>query len=317
MESIASDRRVLARAFDDSLFLTDSSDCSQWSESEETLYHQVAAYVENQEKFSKYIPTAPTLLIQLMNTLKSEAATFRKIQDIITADPGLTGQIVKISNSPLYRRRSDDITSIDKAISMLGFDEILQVTSAVMMKKVFHIESERYRKQVSQVWKYCLKSAEACLLLAKPNQEFRGYLLGLIHEIGRISILSCFIVECADKNIDGIDDHSVVRRLMAEYGSWLSAFVAAEWGLDGHFLISFREFEKLCLGELTEEQYLYLSDDTKVLNMGSQCAMIHSLSNSNNLSRADGIDVLLENGLSLEVIEKIFTRFDLSEASLV
>lgn len=311
------DRRALAKAFDDSLFVSSPSARPVWTHLEETIYHQVSAHIENQDKFSKYVPSAPTLLVQLMDTLKSEAANFKKIQDIIKADPGLTGQIIRISNSPLYRRRSEDITSIDKAISMLGFDEIMQVASAVMMRKVFHIESQRYRKPVSQVWKHCLKSAEACLLLADRTQEFRGYLLGLIHEIGRISILSCFIVECANKNIDEVDDFSVIRRLMQEYGPWLSAFIAAEWGLDGHFLITFREFEKFCLGELSEEQYLHVSDDTKVLNLGSQCAMIHSLSSSNYLSRTDGIHVLQENGLSLEMIEKIFTRFDLSEASLL
>lgn len=311
------DRRALAKAFDDYLFASNSRARRVWSHSEETVYHQVSAHIENQNKFSKYVPSAPTLLVQLMDTLKSEAADFKKIQDIIKADPGLTGQIVKISNSPLYRPRSGEITSIDKAISMLGFDEIMQVASSVMMKKVFHIESQRYRTPISQIWKHCQKSAEACLLLAGRTQEFRGYLLGLVHDIGRISILSCFIAECADKKLDEIDDYSVIRRLMKEYGPWLSAFIAAEWGLDGHFLITFREFEKLCLCELSEEQYLHVSDDTKVLNLGSQCAMIHTLSNSNYLSRADGIDVLLENGLSHEMVEKIFTRFDLSEASLV
>jgi HD-like signal output (HDOD) protein len=317
MENIALDRRALAKAFDDYLFVSNSGTRPIWSNVEETIYHQVSAHIENQDKFSKYVPCAPTLLIQLIDTLKSETADFKRIQEIIKADPGLTGQIIRISNSPLYRRRRDDITSIDKAITMLGFDEIMQVASAVMMKKVFHIESQRYRTPVSRVWKHCLKSAEACLFLAERRQEFRGYLLGLIHEIGRISILNCFIVECAGKNLDEIDDFLIIRRLMKEYGPWLSAFIAAEWGLDGHFLITFREFEKLCLGELTEEQYLHVSDDTKVLNLGSQCAMIHSLSSSNHLSKADGVAVLIDSGLSPELVEKIFTRFDLAEASLL
>jgi HD-like signal output (HDOD) protein len=317
MQSIAMDRRVLAQSFDDYLFDSPMSSRSKWSAAEETLYHQVAAHIENQQKFSKYIPSAPILLVQLMDTLKSETATFKKIQDIIKADPGLTGHIVRISNSPLYRSRSGEITSIDTAISMLGFDEIMQVASTVMMKKVFHIDSKRYQVPVSKIWKYCQKSAEACLLLANPKQEFRGYLLGLIHDIGRISILSCFIKECADKNLDEIDDYSVIRRLMEEYASWLSAFIAAEWGLDGHYLIAFQEFEKLCKGELSDEQYVQLSDDAKVLNLGSQCSLIHSLSTSNRLTRADGIGVLLENGLSTGMVEKIFTRFDLAEASLI
>lgn len=317
MENIALDRRVLAKAFDDYVFGSNSNSRRVWSNSEETVYHRVAAHIENQDKFSKYVPSAPTLLVQLMDTLKSEAADFKKIKNIIKSDPGLTGQIVRISNSSLYFSRSGEITSIDKAISMLGFDEIMQIASTVMMKKIFHTESKRYRAPVSDIWKHCQKSAEACLLLAGRTQEFRGYLLGLVHEIGRISILSCFVVECAEKSLDEIDDYSVIRRLMKEYGPWLSAFIAAEWGLDGHFLITFREFEKLCIGELSEEQYLQMSDDTKVLNLGSQCAMIHSLSKNNLLSRADGINVLLENGVSHEMIERIFTRFDLSEASLL
>jgi hypothetical protein len=78
----------------------------------------------------------------------------------------------------------------------------------------------------------------------------------------------------------------------------LSLVVAFARGLDEHYLIVFRKFEKLCNGELSGEQYVELSDAAKVLNLGSQCVLIHFLSTSNRFTRAHAMGVLLENGLS-------------------
>lgn len=316
METIALDRQVLARAFSDYLFGTTMTARPTWGSQEETLYHQAAAEIEQQDRFSKYVPTAPTLLVELMEALESKTSNFRRVQNIIKADPGLTGQIVRVSNSPLYRSRSDDITSIETAIAMLGFNEILHIVSSVMMRKIFNIDSPRYRDSAEKIWNHCQKSAEACAALAAGKHEFKAYLLGLIHDIGRISILSCFIGECASKDVTQIDDYSVVRRLMEEYAPWLSALIAAEWGLNGQFLVTFGEFELLCEGKLTEEQYLRQSNETKILNLGSQSAMIHSLSQDKRLALNDGIEVLLQSGLERDQIDKIFTRFDLAEATL-
>lgn len=317
METIALDRRVLSKAFADYLFGTSMAARPKWSKAEETLYHQAAAEIEQQDRFSKYVPSAPTLLVELMDALKSETSDFKRIQSIIKADPGLTGQIVRLSNSPLYKSRSDEITSIETAISMLGFNEIMQVVSSVMMRKFFKIDSPRYRVSAAKIWTHCQKSAEACSVLAAGKNEFQAYLLGLIHDIGRISILSCFIGECAGKDLSQIDDYSVVRRLMEEYAPWLSALIAAEWGLSGQFLVTFGEFELLCAGKLTEEQYVQQSNETKILNLGSQSAMIHDLAKDSRLAVEDGIEVLIQSGLERDLIEKIFTRFELSEASLI
>lgn len=317
VESKALDRQLLVKVFDGYLFDSDFSSAEAWTGAEETLYHQMASHIEHEDRFSKYVPSAPTVLVQLMGTLTSETADFQKIQDIIKADPGLTGQIVKVSNSPLYRPNSGEITSIDKAIAMLGFNEIAQIASAVMMKKVFQIESQRYKKLVNNIWKHCQKSAEACLLLAQEAREFRGYLLGLVHDIGRISILSCFIAECSDNDLDQVDDYLVIARLMNEYGSSLSTYIAGDWGLDEQFLVAFRELDELGTDGFDEEQYMYLSNDTKALDLGSRCAIIHALSNSDRLSIEDGVAVLMESGLSLEVVEEMFSRFDKSENSLI
>lgn len=317
MENIALDRRVLTKAFADFLFGASMAARPTWSADEETLYHQTAAQIEQEDRFSKYIPSAPTLLMELMDALKSETASFRNIKTIIKADPGLTGQIVRISNSPLYLSRNGEITSIEKAISMLGLNEIMQVVSSVMMRKFFKIDSPRYKVSAAKIWMHCQRSAEACAVQSLGKHEFQAFLLGLIHDIGRISILSCFVAECAGKNIDRIDDYAVLRKLMDEYGAWLSALIAAEWGLSGQFLVTLGEFELLCAGKLTEEQYLHQANETRILNLGSQCSMIYALSQDSRLGSEDGIEVLLANGLSREQIIKIHTRFQLSEASLI
>lgn len=323
-ENAVTDRLILNSSFDRYLFGFNkylfSENANQefnWGGAEEALYHQVSARIAQQDSLSKCIPSPPTELIALMQELESEETNFDKIHNMIRENAGLIGEVVKVSNSPLYRPRSGEITSIEKAISMLGLEGIMKVASAIMMRNIVNVESKEFRLPFKKIWAHCLKSAESCQLIGNPSQSFQYYLLGLIHDIGRIAVFSIFLAETKGKDLANTGVLAVVTKLMEKNAPWLSTLVAGEWGLNSFYLITFGEFEKLCLGKMDEQDYQYRTAETKALELGTMCAMIHTLSSNDWIGRGDGIAVLEQAGLELKLIDILFTRFDLADATVI
>ncbi len=315
-QTAAAERQALAQVFNEYLFTDEVRELAAWGEQENTVYHQVSAHIENQGQLSNYIPSAPTQLIELMRELEREETNFDRIERIIKADPSLVGEIIKVSNSPLYRPKTGEIGSVEKAIAMVGMDGILQIASIVMMRKIIDIRSMVFKKPVKKVWAHCLKSGEACKMLCEGRNAFQHYLLGLIHDVGKVAIFSCFIEQTKGQNLPANVCLAVIARLMSENSFWLSTLIAAEWGLSDTYLVTIGDFEQLCNGKMSEEAYMYRSSELRNLELGTLCAMIHSLSDDSRIDRADGVAVLVQAGMQEQQVDKIFTRFDLADASL-
>jgi HD-like signal output (HDOD) protein len=315
-QTAATERQILAQVFNQYLFTDMGQEFSSWGEAENTIYHQVSAHIENQSKLSNYIPSAPTQLLELMKELEREETNFGRIEKIIIEDPSLIGEIIKVSNSSLFRPKTGEINSVEKAITMIGLEGILQITSVVMMRKIIDISAMQFRNSVEKVWSHCLKSGEACKILADGKNGFQHYLLGLIHDVGKVAIFSCFMQQTKGQDVPADVCLAVIARLMQENSFWLSTLIAAEWGLSELYLVTIGDFEKLCAGELSEEAYDFRSSELKALELGTLCAMIHSLAGDGRLDREDGIAVLAHAGVDELQVDKIFTRFDLAQESL-
>lgn len=283
---------------------------------EETLYHRVMAFIEEQNALSRFIPSPPTQLMALMKELESEHTDFDRIQAIVKEDLGLLGEIIKVSNSPLYRPRSGEITSLDKAISMLGIEGVMKVASAVMMRKVIDIKSPQFKRHARNQFEYCLKCAEACQLMGDPERGFNNYLLGLIHNIGSVTIFSCFVEALKESLDDNANVVKVIQQIMLERAPWLSTLVAGEWGMPEEFLLTLDEFDMLIHGRMDEDRYGIRSEFTKLLEAGILSTQIYTLIKQGQLDRETGLAGLEEMNISAALADKLFTRLELAEASI-
>lgn len=227
----------------------------------------------------------------------------------------MVGEIIKTSNSPLYKPKTDEIASVEKAIAMIGLEGIVQIASLVMMRNVIDIRSIMFKQPVKKVWAHCLKSGEACKLLCNSKSTFQYYLMGLIHDVGKVAIFSCFTQQTKDQRLSVEVCLRAIARLMSENSSRLSTFIAAEWGLSDNYLLTIGEFETLCAGEMPVQAYEYRTTELKTLELGTLCAMIHSLSSIDRISLDDGVAVLNHAGISEQLTQLIFDRFELAESS--
>ncbi|PWT99582.1 MAG: hypothetical protein C5B51_26870 [Terriglobia bacterium] len=108
----------------------------------------------------------------------------RELAGLAARDPVLAGKLIQTANSALYARRSP-VSSIPQAISFIGLDASRNVLMAAAVQSFFA------SARLAGIWRHCLWMAQYLEKLAHlsgflPPDE--AFLLGLVHDVGRIAI---------------------------------------------------------------------------------------------------------------------------------
>ncbi len=78
----------------------------------------------------KDISSSQLAVLKLLEMLQDESITFAQLGAVIDQDPILTLKLVKLVNSPIYRR-GREIDSIERAVSMLGIQQVKKLVSMI------------------------------------------------------------------------------------------------------------------------------------------------------------------------------------------
>ena len=113
----------------------------------------------------------------------------REVGDLISADPALTSDVLRLANSPLYARQRD-ISSLLQAMALLGTDAVRGLVLTVALRNFSHTATRSAVFQ--QCWRHCLAcgliSADLAALTWKERDA--AYTLGLLHDAGRLAMLA-------------------------------------------------------------------------------------------------------------------------------
>ena len=82
------------------------------------------------------IPPRPTMLIELDAEIKKDEPSYRKIEQMVSSDVGLSATLLKTVNSPFFGLRSK-ATTINQAVSVLGLSTLARTITGLMLKQVF------------------------------------------------------------------------------------------------------------------------------------------------------------------------------------
>jgi HD-like signal output (HDOD) protein len=180
------------------------------------------------------LPPFSPVAIRLMFLLRREDIGYREVVDVLKTDAAFSAEILRLANSAAVGSRFKT-DSILQALSLLGIPCVssLSVTLAL----------SRFLKPVSKLpvlrrcWRHNLATAIAASEIAcKWNVESgRGYLFGLLHDIGRLGLLVAFpksYVEISD--LCNASGQSLTALELATYGfdhREVGAWVAAQWDL--------------------------------------------------------------------------------------
>lgn len=304
----------LGSAFYDAILSRDVDITEDLNAAELELYQKVTKLVEDSGSLSQFVPVLPEQLMKFLEEVKKENTDFDKICAIVKGDIALAGETIRIANSPLYRRAAGEINSIDRAIATLGLQGVTDIASVLLIRQILDVESNRFKQFGEVLWNHCLECAEACRLLSSNDEDsFTCYLMGLVHDVGKVAMFTCLCDHLDEFGSEEIDECKVFKIVMTEHSTWLSAHIAEEWKLPDAIILALHEFDAMTLMS-------YLDYDTKsksplaiLLEKANSCSEIYTLINSGIVKSETGIELLRGLGIEKNSIDKILQRYELLE----
>ena len=142
----------------------------------------------------KSIPTQQAIAREVLNICSQPEIDVPQFLRLVSSDHILSAQILKIANSSLYNFPRM-IPSLDRAMVVLGFNMVKEISLAISLNRIFHGFQEVDDKEVSYLWKHSLQVALILKVIAEnydsENKEVL-YFSGLLHDVGKVIILSFF-----------------------------------------------------------------------------------------------------------------------------
>lgn len=176
----------------------------------------------------------PPVVMQIINIISVPDFDMNKAADVISYDPALTANILKIVNSP-YLGLVDKVKSIKEAMVIVGSKLLMNMVILTAAEMVAKAPAEGYDMDGAAMWKNSVASAIASFTLAEKKKIEGANLIftaGMLRDIGKI-VLGKFIgtkgaelvrlaqekkmtFEETEKEVLGID-HAEVSAMTLEY----------------------------------------------------------------------------------------------------
>ncbi|SPF52845.1 putative Metal dependent phosphohydrolase [Candidatus Sulfopaludibacter sp. SbA4] len=137
------------------------------------------------------LPVFRPVTVQLLALLSSEDVDVVKVTELLNSDPAFSAEILTLANSSLYARQNR-IDTVHKAVVVLG----LERTRALAVTVALHgmVRGIKSKGAGQDCWRHSRATAIAARWLApfyRINPE-QAYTAGLMHDIGRLGMLSAF-----------------------------------------------------------------------------------------------------------------------------
>lgn len=129
------------------------------------------------------VPPQPQIMVDLQMEQYMPDPDLEVIARLISQDPGLSGALLKIVNSPYYGL-SNKIASIQRAVNLLGSRSVINLINAQSIKGEM---SDDTIVTLNRFWDTAQDVAMTCLTLAKRTGSQtvdEAYALGLFHDCG-------------------------------------------------------------------------------------------------------------------------------------
>lgn len=133
------------------------------------------------------VVSLPTIFTRIDELINSPDSNLTDIADVISEDPGLAVRLLKVANSAMFNFPAE-INTITRAITVIGTRQLRDLVLATKVISVFKdIDSDIINME--EFWKHSIATGIMARILASLRRESNTeyyYLLGLLHEVGRL-----------------------------------------------------------------------------------------------------------------------------------
>lgn len=150
----------------------------------------------NIQRYITRIPSFSTTVAKVLEICSRTDAAAGDLNRVISYDPVLTGQLIKLINSAYYGL-PNRVTSLTRAIIMLGINTVKNMALSTSVLARFKKRLNVSAPTIDDFWQHSLGVAVIAKAIAKrlqvPLDEREEYFVaGLMHDLGKIPLINCY-----------------------------------------------------------------------------------------------------------------------------
>ncbi|HED15864.1 MAG TPA: HDOD domain-containing protein [Gammaproteobacteria bacterium] len=129
----------------------------------------------------------PTIWLRINEVVNAPDSSAHDVANVVMQDTALTGNILRIVNSPVYHF-SKRIDTVTRAVSIIGLNDLYSIATAVVASKVFS-DIPNQLTNTETFWRHSICTGLIARRLAKQCRVLhieRLYVAGLLHDIGSL-----------------------------------------------------------------------------------------------------------------------------------
>lgn len=135
----------------------------------------------------RLLPAAPRVVPELMKLLNQTDVDSSKVVKLISFDPALTANVLRICNSAHFGAATPT-SDLQEAVTRLGFKQVYQLVAAATGARMLGAAQPGYGLNQGELWKHSVAVAVTAQVMARKlgDDDNLVFTAALLHDIGKI-----------------------------------------------------------------------------------------------------------------------------------
>jgi len=291
----------MLKAFNENLALNDAKSHSDTSDS-------TVQFLLRRMNHKKDFPAFSRTISILNKASDSETESLSTVSNAILKDISLTNKVLRIVNSAYYSRGGGKISTISRAVVMLGINPVKSLAVSLMLFE--HLQNKLQANQLMEDAVTSLFSAIIANKLANSHhvkEHEEAFLCALLQQLGKLLVRFYLHEEsqAIDKQVEqnNQQENSAALKVLGTSYHALGMAIAREWGFPDQIINSMKPVEEKLLNKKPEKT----ADKLRVIaNFSNNLSQILKKPKEQQAAAIETISQHYENVLSVD--DKKITR---------
>lgn len=149
------------------------------------------------------IPTLPVVVNNILQVTADDRSSASDLASFVEKDQAISNKVLRMANSAYYGLIRE-VETIPRAITIIGFNEVVNLTVGMGVFSVLDRQAKDKRMDVRGLWLHSIACGTACRILGKRTgceDPARLFLNGLLHDTGKV-LLAAYLPEEYDNVLE-------------------------------------------------------------------------------------------------------------------
>lgn len=202
---------------------------------ERRVMQDIELALSSPQAIAENVLKLPSKILELDRKLADDNIDTKELIKLIEQDPLLCVEVLKLCNSMAFKRSENDVTSIQQALVQVGRQQLRHFITSCLAREMIDIKPIYFRRFGAEIWRHSMQVAFLASELANAEQCDSAFLLGLLHDVGKIAIFTMLVDAFYQAEPGEQPSSTLFKQVMTTKSLTLSALLARYWRLPEHF----------------------------------------------------------------------------------